>query len=140
MQLNKEYKHIRSYQLYNQVGYYSVSWRCLDEWRREFIFVQLWHKQVRKRHMEDTHCPRTLFILNMSILSALKMGRILSSQRISLLLDGFWRLLSLMYIQSCFTTWGLDNLSTSRRADSGPLSRNMKLNTTTPLTAEYAGI
>lgn len=73
-----------------QLGLVTTPFRG-DVWvsGRSSIVVQIWYEQVRKIHMEDTHCPRTLFILNISILSALKIGRILSSQRISLLFDGF---------------------------------------------------
>lgn len=63
----------------------------------------------------------SLFILNMSILSTLKISLKPSSQMISFLFSGFCMLFALMWFHSCFTVCGRDSLSTLRSADRGSL-------------------
>ena len=80
----------------------------------------------------ETHCPRILFILNMSILSVWKTAFKPGSQTISLLLDGSCNPRPLMYPQSCLTTCGRERRSVPSTADSGPLKHETSVTTYSP--------
>ena len=68
------------------------------------------------------YLPSSLFILNMSIFSVLKIAFIAPSQMISRPFDGFCSLLDLIYAHNFFTTCGRDSESTSTSAARGSLS------------------
>jgi len=89
----------------------------------DFVKMSCWRSSVARSAEKYglTHCPRTLFILNISILSQPKTARRLGSQSISRLFPGFCSSLPLIYTQSALTTCGLESLSICRTADSGSL-------------------